>query len=140
MKKTALLCCILFVLVACGKKEIKPVSQESKTALAAFALADTIRHDFVGKDLSAIRQNSTDKGYEDITSGNAAFDSLELTFTPRWVEIENQKVLVNISWTGSWVTGGKKKEDSGMAVFVMEGNPLKVSAIMRDNPFVSPAQ
>jgi hypothetical protein len=140
MKKTALFCCILFILVACGKTEIKPVSQESKTALAAFALADTIRGDFIGKDLAAIRQNATEKGYEDITSGSASFDSLELTFTPRWVEIENQKVFVNISWTSSWVAGGKKKEDSGMAVFVMEGSPLKVSGIMRDNPFVAPAK
>jgi hypothetical protein len=140
MKKTALICCVLLILVSCGKKEIKPVSQESKTALAAFNLADKIRKDFVEKDMAAIRQNSTEKGYEDITAGNVSFDSLELTFTPRWVEIDNNKVTVNISWTSNWVIGGKKKEDRGMAVFVMEGIPLKVAGIKRANPFVAPAE
>lgn len=139
MKKTALLCCIFLIFVSCGKKEVKPVTQESKTALAAFHLADKIRQDFIDRDLSAVRQNSTEKGYEDITSGNVSFDSLELTFTPRWVEIDNNKILVNIAWTSDWVISGKKKEDRGMAVFVMEGVPLKVAGIKRANPFVPPA-
>ncbi|MEJ2696901.1 MAG: hypothetical protein P8013_09665 [Candidatus Sulfobium sp.] len=139
-KKIALLCCVLFILVACGKKEVKPVSQESKTALAAFHLADRIRQDFIDRDFEALRRNSTEKGYQDITEGNVSFDSLELTFTPRWVEIDKDKVLVNISWTGSWVVGEKKKEDRGMAVFVMEGVPLKVAGIKRANPFVYPTE
>lgn len=139
-EKTALICCILVILVSCGKKEVKPVTQESKTALAAFDLADSIRQDFVDKDLSAIRRNATEKGYQDITAGNVSFESLELTFTPRWVEINKDKVTVNISWTGSWVIGGKKKEDRGMAVFIMEGIPLKLAGIKRANPFVPPAE
>lgn len=140
MKKTALICCILLILVSCGKKEVRPESQESRTALAAFHLADKIRHDFIEKDLAAIRKNSTEKGYEDITSGNASFDSLELNFTPRWVEIDrNNKVVLNVSWTSNWVIGGKTKQDRGMAVFVMQGVPLKLSAIKRSNPFVPPS-
>lgn len=140
MKKTALICCILLMVVSCGKKEIKPVSRESKTALAAFKLADTIRQDFIKHDMEAIRRNSTEKGYKDITSGSARFDSLELSFTPRWVEIDRDKLVLNISWTSNWVIGGKKKEDSGMAVFIMEGIPLKMAGIERANPFVPPSQ
>ena len=139
MKKTALLFCILLVVVSCGKKEIKPVSRESKTALEAFKLADEVRQEFIKRDFAAIRQNSTEEGYDAIAGDKTSFDSLELTFTPRWVEIDKDRVVVNISWTSNWVIGGKEKQDSGMAVFVMKGLPLKVAAIERANPFVAPA-
>lgn len=139
MKKTALLFCILLVVVSCGKKEIKPVSRESKTALQAFKLADEVKQDFIKRDFAAIRQNSTEEGYDAIAGDKTSFDSLELTFTPRWVEIDKDRVVVNISWTSDWVIGGKEKQDSGMAVFIMKGLPLKVASIERANPFVAPA-
>jgi len=138
MKKILLLVLACVMLVSCGKKEVKPVSQESKIALEAFALADTIKNAFIVKDDITLKKNSTESGYKDITANTRAYDSVEITFTPRWVDIENNKLDVNISWKSKWTVSGKSSDERGMAVFVMEGTPLKVSSILRSNPFVMP--
>ncbi|RPI33647.1 MAG: hypothetical protein EHM54_10510 [Nitrospiraceae bacterium] len=138
MKKILLILLAGVMLVSCGKKEVKQASPESKTGMEAFALAETIKNAFVVKDKITLRKNSTEEGYKDITANTRTYDSVELTFTPRWVEIENNKVHVNIAWKSAWVISGKKVEERGMAVFAMEGAPLKVSGILRANPFICP--
>ena len=138
MKKILLLVLVGVMLVSCGKKEVKPVSQESKITMEAFALAETIKNAFVVKDNITLKKNSTESGYKDIASNTRSFDSVELTFTPRWVDIENDQLHVNISWKSTWVVAGKSTAERGMAVFVMEGTPLKISNILRGNPFVMP--
>ena len=138
MKKILLLVLVGAMLVSCGKKEVKPVSQESKMTLEAFALAETIKNAFIVKDDITLKKNSTESGYKDITANTRVFDSVEITFTPRWVDIENNKLDVNISWKSKWVVSDKSTAERGMAVFVMEGTPLKVSRILRSNPFVMP--
>lgn len=138
MKKILLLVLVGVMLVSCGKKEVKQVSQESKVTLEAFALAETIKNAFIVKDNITLKKNSTESGYKDITANTRSFDSVELTFTPRWVEIEDNKLNVNISWKSTWVVSGKSTAERGMAVFVMEGTPLKVSGILRGNPFLKP--
>ncbi len=143
MRKTALLLMILFAamfLFSCGKKEVKIASQESKTAEETFALSEKIRDAFIRNDRDAIRQNTTDSGYKDVTANRKSYESVELAFTPRWVEIDKEKVMLNVTWKGKWTAAGKKAEDRGMAVFVMEGRPLKLSGILRTNPFVFPEQ
>jgi len=138
MKKILLLVLVGVMLVSCGKKEVKPVSQESKITMEAFALAETIKNAFIVKDNITLKKNSTESGYKDIASNTRSFDSVELTFTPRWVDIENNQLHVNISWKSTWVVSGKSTAERGMAVFVMEGTPLKISNILRGNPFVMP--
>jgi len=138
MKKILLLVLVGAMLVSCGKKEVKPVSQESKMTLEAFALAETIKNAFIVKDDITLKKNSTESGYKDITANTRAYDSVEISFTPRWVDIENNKLDVNISWKSKWTVSGKSSDERGMAVFVMEGTPLKVSSILRSNPFVMP--
>jgi hypothetical protein len=140
MKNAMILLCAALFLFACGKKEVKPVSAESKTSLQAFALADTIEQAFLKKDKETIRLNSTPDGYQDIMANTKSYDSVEINFTPRWVEIDDAKVTLNVSWKSTWSAAGKKVEDRGMAVFLMEGRPLKLSKIVRGNPFVFPAQ
>ena len=138
MKKILLLVLACALLISCGKKEVKPVSQESKMTMEAFALAETIKNAFIVKDNITLQKNSTDSGYKDITANTRLFDSVELTFTLRWVDIDKDQLHVNISWKSTWVVSGKSKAERGMAVFVMEGAPLKVSKILRANPFVMP--
>jgi hypothetical protein len=123
---------------ACGKKEVKPVSEESKSSIEAFALTEKIKTAFINKDLTAIQAVSTEDGYRDATTNRKPFDSVDLTFTPRWVEIEDSKLFVNVSWKSKWTASGNSTEDRGMAVFVMEGKPLKLSKILRANPFIFP--
>lgn len=143
MRKTALLLAILFAAIfifSCGKKEVKIASQESKTAEESFGLAEKIRDAFIKNDRDAIRQNTTESGYKDVTINRKSYESVELDFTPRWVEIEKDKVMLNVTWKSKWTAAGKKSEDRGMAVFVMEGKPLKLSGILRTTPFTFPEQ
>jgi hypothetical protein len=138
MKRTVIFLCIVAALFGCGKKEVKPESQESKIAQESFVLAETLKNAFIKNDKALLQNNTTEEGFKDVTSNKKTFDSIELTFTPRWVEIEDQQVTLNVSWKSAWTSGGKKTEDRGMAVFVMEGRPLKLSKILRANPFKYP--
>lgn len=138
MKKILLLALACALLISCGKKEVKQASQESKMTTEAFALAETIKNAFIVKDNITLQKNSTDSGYKDITANTRSFDRVELTFTPRWVDIDKDQLQVNISWKSTWVVSGKSKAERGMAVFVMEGAPLKVTKVLRANPFVMP--
>jgi hypothetical protein len=139
MKKVMLVLLACCMAVSCGgKKEVKQVSQESKSTKEAFALAETIKTAFINKDLATIQRNASDEGYRDITANRKVFDSVGLSFTPRWVEIEGSRLMVNIAWKSSWALSGRRVEERGMTVFVMEGNPLKVTKILQANPFVVP--
>ena len=140
MKKILLLLLAVALIVSCGKKEVKQVSQDSKMALEAFALAETVKNAFVVKDDITLKKSSTEDGYRDISANTRQYDRVEVTFTPRWVEIENNQLHVNIAWKSVWVVSGKSTEERGMAVFVMEGVPLRVSKVLRGNPFIFPAQ
>lgn len=140
MRKAVLLVCIIGALFACGKKAVKPESQESKIARESFALAETLKDAFIRNDKTVLRDNTTEEGYREVTANKKDFDSVELTFTPRWVEIEDNQVNLNVSWKSEWSSAGEKTEDRGMAVFVIEGRPLKLSKILRTNPFKYPEQ
>jgi hypothetical protein len=109
MKRTVLLLIMGLVFVSCGgKKEAKQVSQESKTATEAFALAETVRSAFEKNDRATIQRNSSEEGFRDITTNRKGYDSVEITFTPRWVEIEGTRLHLNISWKSAWVLSGRK--------------------------------
>lgn len=140
MKKIMLLLLAGAMLFACGKKEVKQVSPESRTAMEAFALAETVKTAFINKDDEILKKSSTEEGYKQITANFRGYDRVELTFTPRWVEIENDSLNVNISWKSIWVSAGKRAEDRGMAVFIMQGTPLRIAGILRANPFIQPEQ
>ena len=137
MKKIALILLICCTAAACGgKKEVKQVSQDSKATTEAFALAETIKDAFIANDMDRLQKNSTTEGFRDITANRKAYDSVAITFTPRWVEIEGGQLTLNISWKSSWSRAGKMTEERGMAVFMMEGTPLRVSKILQSNPFI----
>lgn len=129
---------VLLLLSACGKKEVKKVSDDSKTATEAFAVADAIRNAYLGKDVLAIEKNTTKDGFRAISGVLKPFDSAELIFAPVWVEIEEGVVNLNVSWNGTWRKSGKVREERGMAVFVMKGAPLKIDNVLRANPFKYP--
>lgn len=130
---------MVLLFFSCGKKEaVQKTSPESQLTQESFALAETIRQAFEKGDRDTIKNHSTEAGYADITVASRDFDTVRLDFTPRWVEIEYKKVSVNIAWKGSWTAGDIIAEDSGMAIFIMEGTPLKVTRILRANPFAFP--
>jgi hypothetical protein len=136
-KRIVLIALIIF-LFSCGKEEVKKVSEESMIAQEAFRLAETIRTAYLDDDRKNLEKNSTKDGYVELIGAIKSFDSAELTFTPTWVEIEDSVVNLSISWKGIWIVSGEKKEERGVAVFVFEERPLKLSQVLRANPFRQP--
>jgi hypothetical protein len=130
---------IMAVLAAsCGKKEVKKVSEDSKTAKETFAVVESIRKAYLKKDIAEIEKNTTKDGFREIRNVMKSFDSAELDFNPVLVEIEEGTVNFNVSWVGTWTKGGKTTQERGMAVFILKGMPLKVDAVSRANPFKYP--
>lgn len=132
-----LLVTVLF-LTSCGKGEVKQISQESKIAQEAIGLAETIRNAYIKNDRETLEEYSTKDGYRELIGAIKGFDNVELTFTPTRVEIEDSVVSLHLSWKGTWVVGGKRTEERGIAVFVFEERPLKLSQVLRENPFRQP--
>ncbi|NWF98377.1 MAG: hypothetical protein HXY52_05505 [Nitrospirae bacterium] len=128
-----------FVLVSCGGgKEVKKASEESKIAKEAFELAERLRNAYEKKDMKQIEENSTGNGYRELLAVMKKFDKASLTFTPTWVEINEAKVFLSVSWKGIWTINEKESEERGLAVFVFQGKPLKLEQIQRENPFRQP--
>lgn len=145
MKKLLFLAGILLVFLSCAKDEIKPPSVESDMALEAFSLAESMRSAYENKDFEGLAAYCTSSGYEEIRAAIKEFDSVELTFTPRLVEVKNLtdepeafKVTLNVSWEGKWILKDTVKKERAMAVFELVGKPLKLNRILRGSPFKSP--
>jgi hypothetical protein len=129
---------LLVFFISCGKKEVKEVSEESLMAQEAFQLAETIKQAYLDNDRKALERNATQDGYRELVGEIKSFDSAELEFVPTWVEIDDTVVKLTVSWKGTWIVSDFTKEDRGIAVFVMEGQPLKVAQVLRASPFRQP--
>lgn len=139
MKKALILLLIaVFSLLSCGGKEVKKVTDESKTAQEAIALAEEIKEAYLKRDLAVIERNTTKEGYRELLGAIKRFDKAELTFSSKWVEIEKTAVSMKIAWSGKWVVGEQTAEERGTAIFIFEGSPLKLSRVLRANPFRQP--
>jgi hypothetical protein len=128
----------LFFQISCGKKEVKPVSPESKLAQEAFALAETLKNAYSEKDMGTLEDNSTRDGYRELIGAIKNFERADLIFTPTWVEIKDSTVRLTISWKGTWTIKNITTEDRGIAIFVLEGSPLKLAKVQRADPFRQP--
>lgn len=128
----------ILLLVSCGKGEVKQVSQESKIAQEAFGLAETIRNAYIKNNIETLESSSTKDGYKELIGAIKTFDTADLIFTPIWVEIEDSKVSLSVSWKGTWIVRGKTTEERGVAIFLLEGRPLKLAKVLRENPFRQP--
>ncbi|MEW6115948.1 MAG: hypothetical protein AB1553_03505 [Nitrospirota bacterium] len=131
---------ILVVIVSCGgKKEAIRTSEDSRIATEAFKVVEDIKEAYLKKDVQTIERNTTREGFKVISQTVRRFDSASLNFNPVWTEIEQDgTVNLNVSWTGTWKRGSSTFDERGMAVFVLKGRPLKVDAIVRENPFRYP--
>jgi len=139
MKKTLILLLIAaFALLSCGKKEVKKVTEESKMATEAMAVAETIKEAYLKKDVSVIEKNTTKDGYRELVGGIKKFDSAELALTVKWIDVQKNSVTMKIAWSGKWVAGGRSIEERGTTTFIFEGSPLKLSRVLKTNPFHQP--
>jgi hypothetical protein len=125
-------------MVACGGKEVKQPSQESQLVLEAFDVAEKLKDAYIHKDRKSLELHTTVDGHRELISSLKNFDHAEITFTPTWAEIEDSSVRLTISWKGTWLISGKTTEERGIAVFILQGTPLKLAQIQRANPFRQP--
>jgi len=128
----------LLLLISCSSKEVKPVSPESKLAQEAFQVAEKLKEAYISKDKAALEENSTVDGYQALIKGIRYFDKAEITFTPTWVEINDLTVSLTVSWKGTWTIGERMLEERGLAIFILEGQPLKLARVQRESPFSQP--
>lgn len=129
----------LTLISACGGKEpVKQQSLDSRMSEEAFSIAEALRTAYVNKDFASVTDRCTQEAYKDFIDSIKFFDSVELVFTPRWAEIEKSKLYLNVGWKGSWIVGKETVRERGMAVFLFEGTPLKLSKIVRGSPFKYP--
>lgn len=138
MKRVIIVALAVLMVVACGKKEVKKESEDSKTATEAISVIQSLREAYVANNPKLIEGYATREGYRTIVSNLKRFDSAELEFNPVWIEIEGSQVSANVSWKGRWRRGEKSFEERGMAIFVLTGRPLKVDNVLRTSPFVHP--
>jgi hypothetical protein len=140
MKRFLPLLAALLLLVACGGKEVRQPPEEALVAKEAIAVAEDLRNAYVHRNFQAMRRYATEEAYSDIIRNIKKFRSVELEFTPRWVEVNQDatEVTLNVSWSGTWTLDGKKESLKGMAVFSLTGKPLKLAGVLRGSPFVEP--
>lgn len=127
------------LLLAACSKEVREPTADVVAAEDAFALAESMRKVYVARDFEAMGKYATDEAFEDIKRNLKAFRSVELEFTPRWVEIkEDGTVHLYIAWKGTWALKDAEEARRGLALFELTGRPPRVAGILRNSPFNQP--
>jgi hypothetical protein len=138
MKRLTVLLLTMLLVAACTTKEKRP-SPDSLLSVEAFGIANGMKDAYVEKDFRRLEKYCTKEGYDSILRDIRKFESVELEFTPRWVEIKKDGDLyLNVSWSGTWKLKNDIAHERGMAVFVLVGKPLRLSRIIRGSPFNRP--
>lgn len=123
----------------CSGKEVKTPPAEVKPVSRAFAAIEQLRKAYEAKSDSGLKAFTTDSGYQDVSGFFDEFDSVTLTFTPKWVDMDPSGTMtIDVAWDGVWTKDGKKDSEQGMAVFEMTGNPPKLNRVLKGNPFTYP--
>ncbi|MBI5057648.1 MAG: hypothetical protein HZB61_13620 [Nitrospirae bacterium] len=129
---------ILAVLISFGcSKEVKKPSEDSQLASEAVNKIEAIKTAYQEKD-AAILQQQLDAGLSEDILRELSFEKAELSFTPRFVSIKSDSVIINLSWQGSWLIKEKKLENRGTANLVLHRDTMKLTQIEGDNPFHLP--
>ncbi len=132
---------VLIAVMAAGcSSDAKKPTEDSIIAMEALSLVESLRKAYETRDFSSMARFCTNEAYRSIAGSLKSFDSVELSFTPKWVEInrDGDAVEVLVAWKGIWVTGDKSQEKDGTVLFSIGGKPLKVREISRLNPFSQP--
>ncbi|MCI4625993.1 MAG: hypothetical protein L3V56_08525 [Candidatus Magnetoovum sp. WYHC-5] len=127
---------LLLFIISCSKKEkVKPEPLESKVATQAITTINELKDAYESMDMSKAQKFTTNQGFKNFQDSIKEFQSVDLEFTPKWVDISDGTIKVYIAWNGTWSHSGTKSTENGLAVFTLKGNPPVVDEILRTNPF-----
>lgn len=130
---------LMGVLFSCGgKKEVKRPLAEVTTYNETLKVLERIKSAYIKKDREELKRFCTKDGYLTIIGGMKEFDSAELTFTPQWMDLETERVVLYINWEGTWLKDGRQFKEKGLGAFVFTGIPLRLDDVYRENPFRQP--
>lgn len=134
----AFLTVVVLILIGCGGKEkIKP-SADSIITQNSLRVIETVKDAYQKKDRTALQENMSPELSEDIAK-KLSFESAVLSFTPRMVKLKGSLITINLNWYGTWTIQNKTIKNRGVAVFVLEGDPVKLVRVEGENPFLTPA-
>jgi cell division septation protein DedD len=122
------------ILLGCGKDQVKPSADSTLTQQALNSIR-TIITAYEEKDRNTLR-NHLAPGIADSILEELSFEKAELSFVPRMVRIIGPAVNINLTWQGTWTIQGNGMKNRGIAVFVLEGEPLKLVKVEGDTPFL----
>ena len=130
----------LAVMAAGCSGNVKKPTEDSLIAMEALDMVEGLRAAYEKRDFSSMARYCTRDAYKDITGGLKSFDSAELKFTPKWIEInrDGDAVEMLVAWKGTWKTGELSTQKDGTVLFSIGGDPLKVREITRFSPFSQP--
>jgi hypothetical protein len=127
------------ILAGCSGNKKKP-TEDSIIAMEALSTVDELRSAYESKKFSEMARHLSTETYRKVTGNLKSFESVELGFTTRWIEINRDGDLVDmlVMWQGKWETGKGTVEKDGSVQFILKGKPLKIVKIKRLSPFRQP--
>jgi thioredoxin-related protein len=142
--KKIFLACLLIVLVsmaACSSDEKRGPSEDVVMTKDAFELIENARQEYVAKDIKGMQKYYTENAYKAMVRDVKRFESVELKFTPRWVDINPKgEIQVQVAWEGTWHLGEDLKDErDGIVTFTITGKPYKISGQQMTSPFAQPS-
>ncbi len=118
---------ILALLSACATDGERGPSEDVILTDEAFRVVERARETYVQKDIQGLKEYFTDEGYSLMVRDVKKFESVELKFTPRWVEIKpDGTVHLQVDWEGSWrLREDWTEERDGIVTFILLRNRIK---------------
>jgi hypothetical protein len=142
MKRTAvfLLALLTLVLSSCATEEKRGPSEDVLLTDRALEVVEHVRAVYARGDVKAMKPLFTEEGYSRMVRDVKKFESVELEFTPRWVEIKaDGAVHVQVVWEGTWDLGDNWVEvRDGMVTFVLEPGKWLIRDLKLTSPFGQP--
>lgn len=137
MKNWLILIVIVLLSFGCSKDKVKP-SEDSLIATQAIENINIVKDAYLQKDKTTLQTHAASNASEDIIN-NMYFEKAEMEFNPRFINITESAVKVNLNWQGAWWIAAERKLDSRGAVnFFLDKDTLKLIKIDGDSPFQIP--
>lgn len=143
MRILSIILLITLALAGCSSEDRRP-PEEGIITDKAFAVIESVRQAYADRTFELMGSYTTPEMKKKITSESKGFNSVDLQITPRWVDIEQErlartkKIRVRVMWKGLWTIGDRTYDRQGNASFILDGDPLVLYGVEGNSPFIHP--